>query len=287
MIRELEKISKTIVFCDETIENFIINAWDHENLTKIVALSLYRDAVEGLDSLYILADHGSQNAAGVSYRHMFEVVLSLMYIMSDENKMKERAQSYYVSEQKFKINDIQKTLNNPNLSINEKQKLTATLQVVKNSLMQPFIQNTLKEWEKQKKKNSNYDPKWHMLFKGPKSVVQLVKYLNKNDDLLKKAEAIEGFPDFFKNAYSVFSRTTHSYSSLDNYLPVNTTTDALIPVSLRPLRIRTEDVLQGHFQIAGSITILLMATCVFLMRFYPDYLEKYVEFMKSLRDDPK
>lgn len=151
MIRELEKISKTIVFCDETIENFIINAWDHENLTKIVALSLYRDAVEGLDSLYILADHGSQNAAGVSYRHMFEVVLSLMYIMSDENKMKERAQSYYVSEQKFKINDIQKTLNNPNLSINEKQKLTATLQVVKNSLMQPFIQNTLKEWEKQKK----------------------------------------------------------------------------------------------------------------------------------------
>ncbi|WP_336820354.1 DUF5677 domain-containing protein [Bacillus thuringiensis] len=284
MIRELKNISKTVSFCNEMIEDFMQNAWDYENLTKMVALSLYRDAIEGMDSLYILADHGSQNAAGVSYRHMFEIVVSLMYMIGDESKMEQRAQCYYISEQKHKITEMQKVLNSSSLTVNEKNDLREKLRIVRDSLKQPAYEDTLKEWEdtKKLKRYKKFDPKWHSLFEGPSSIVGLIDYLSKNDELLKNAFAIGGFQAFFENAYSIFSRTAHSYSSLENYLPLNTEKSNLIAVNLRPLRITTEEVLKGPFRIADSVGIILIVTVVFILRFYPEYKEKFIAFAGDL-----
>ncbi|MEX3743539.1 DUF5677 domain-containing protein [Lysinibacillus xylanilyticus] len=281
-IMKLEEMSKLILFGNDLVSDFTTSdRWEVDNVTKFVVISLYRDSIESLDALYILTDHGSQNAAGVSYRHMYEIVLSLLYILNDEKKMKQRAESYYVGMQQFKIIELKKMLKNNNLSKDEKFNLNHQLAIIENSLKQEIIKDTLKEWNKAKRKNNSYEPKWHSLFGGPNTINKLIKDLKENSDILKVLFEVDGFKNFFESAYSFFSRTAHSYNSLDNFIPLNS--DGSL-VTLRPLRIPTKDVLEGPFRISESIGIIMIASALFILRIFPEYKGKYLTFANEFNN---
>ncbi|OME95786.1 hypothetical protein BK124_18965 [Paenibacillus amylolyticus] len=274
-------LSETIQFSDQLLIDYMNHNLEGKKMEipQLVITTLYRSAIEYLDAIYVLADHGLEGPASTSMRSFLEVMFSLSYIVYQQDKVEQRAKAYYVGFQMQTKKDMSDRLNNFKsiLTTEEEVKIKRTLSIVQKSLNRNEIKDIIKEWKRTKNASGNYfDPKWHSLFNGPESIVKLAKLMQQQDTILELITAKE-YKRFHEISYSILSREAHSYAALDKYKMVD---DDPTKLQLAPVRTTTQAVMEGSYRISNSISLMLQLNVTLVMTVFPQYKEKLVDFSR-------
>lgn len=174
-----------------------------------IALLLFRKVIEKLDAIFILIENASEKAAESIARDLFENILYLMFVL-DTKHFKIRALSYYYSFLKNRLHYVH-LLSSKNkkgqkirgmLGISDNDPLNEMLEEknrsLRSSIKRECFANINKEWEYQERKK--LFPKWHSLFKGPKTIKELsIQY---------------GFETEYELLYRSYSSEVHSTNAL-------------------------------------------------------------------------
>lgn len=263
MEQNLKKLNKSIVFA-ESILNDLKNLDDLELEHKII-ISLYRKLLEHTCGGYISAVNNLGGPLQTMARATLETYLALKYILQEEEFVKRRAYSYYIG---F-LNDIQLDATNwcKHLELEETHKKNLELDIkhISAILDSQLLQEVVTEWKNTKRESGkSYNPKWHSLFDGPKSIQQLAKRLMEGDH-------------FIRLYYGSLSQEAHGYNSLKdtNYFHLIEK-----PLSLKPI---ISTISPDNF---GPIRAFCMAgVAEIIVYFFPERRNDYLEFSKGIGMD--
>ncbi|MBY9079529.1 DUF5677 domain-containing protein [Paenibacillus sp. CGMCC 1.18879] len=170
------QLSKCISYGDFVMKGIVEQNENFTN-TELIVLSVYRNILELLDGLFLLADHNSKRSSTVVLRSLFEASANFSYLMIDPQKIKERADYYYVGYALEEIKVCKKALSLDKKGILSKKQLEQKIDDHYINL-NGYQSNNYKEWLNQKnrlqaqRKNSNVHPNWYSVFNGPRSLKQ-------------------------------------------------------------------------------------------------------------------
>ncbi|PGM07268.1 hypothetical protein CN935_20310 [Bacillus cereus] len=203
MERELKKLEKTVEF-----GTYILHELKTQNdleLKHKVLISIYRKLLEQTYGGYTLAINELVGPLKIMNRAVFETYLALKYILQKEELTEIRAYSYYIGflkDVEAKYNDWKE--HNQFLPPNEsfKKDVEKAQEGLSNILNNPILEDVLIEWEKTREKSKReYNPKWHSLYNGPRTINRLAMDLMQEDDLVN-------------TYYGALSHEAHGYASL-------------------------------------------------------------------------
>ncbi|WP_257205867.1 DUF5677 domain-containing protein [Bacillus sp. AFS051223] len=144
-----------------------------------VAMLLFRKVIEKLDAIFILVDNGSEKSAESIARDLFENVLYLKFILNEEH-FRRRALSYHYSYLKDKLSFAILISSNTQRGKGIRSYLNKDLPMgrieqqkkqLRQTMNKPYFRNIKNEWDRLERKKEY--PKWHSLFKGPKTIKEL------------------------------------------------------------------------------------------------------------------
>lgn len=166
----------------------------------LIILSIYRKLLEQLDALYLLIDHYSESGATIILRSIFETFLSVVHILRDNTKIKERATCYYIAYVHEEMKIVNESLSGLNKTLLTKEELEMKYKQLSEVLQNDRFIDIHNEWTKHKKLKPKLMPKWYSLFNGPSNIKKLAKII--------------GQEELYNHIYSVYSIEAHGYSAL-------------------------------------------------------------------------
>jgi len=280
----LNDLSTVIQFGDEMLNSYLENKGMGMDITNLVVVGLYRKCIELTDSIYVLADHGLLGPASTCYRSLIEAVLGITYIINDKQFTKHRAYAYYVGANIQTKIDLTASLSKDDLTSEDRTKIQEELNIVINNLnaTDSDVQSTLGEWNTTKRNlRIRYEPKWHSLYNGPKTIIALAKYMQNNDTFLQLLKSnSESYNDIYEVMYSILSREAHGYDVLNTFDSPDPNNRKLL--NLKPIRTSTQEVLYGQFKLGGAGGFLLHVTSMFVKNLYSEFSSRLLEYSQNV-----
>ncbi|MEB9862127.1 hypothetical protein COJ38_21970 [Bacillus cereus] len=213
---EIEELSKSICFAEKLLMD--LSAKDNLNLEQKIILSIYRKLIEQVDGNFVLVDHMLAGPSRVVVRAAFENLLTLKYILLEEDSIKEKALCYYVGYIKS-LEKISKQLKEDPPNNMPSHYPDSVLQKASKILDDTSLKDIVNEWNRlYLKRKSRYAPYWYSLFNGPKNIKELVDKVND--------------PKLYQY-YGLLSEETHATHALNGLNSMDLINDDF---SLRPIR---------------------------------------------------
>lgn len=250
----LQSLSKAIVFGEELLEKIV----KEENLETehLVVITLFRKLLEQLDGNFVLADHRLESASKVMIRASLETYLALSYILQEKRRIKDRAFSYYIGYVKCQHETAKYGLENSIEGIPH-DKLEAILQKCNEILAKPKFRKVLAEWERTKiALKKDYEPKWHSLFRGPRSIKQLIGRLQESNSY---------------KFYELLSTEAHGYQALNG---LHSEDNSML---MKP--IRSGD---GDFQAELARALCISAAMKIIYNLFPQHEDMLIAICKDI-----
>lgn len=236
----LKNLSYSINFSEQLIRK--LEQKSDLKLEEKIVITLYHQLLEQIDASFILMDHNSENPAKIMLRAAYETYISICYILKDPTLLQQRAFSYYISFIKDQLKKVEEN--------GTAEELSDTIQECSEILNSDIFVEVLAEWEC-KKGNSEYNPKWHSLFNGPRNIKKLVE------------DIVDDNPDIYKY-YGILSQDAHGYQALNasNYIDFITE-----PLIIKP--IRKEIMEDDNIEIARAFCV--GGTTLLISRMFPEF----------------
>jgi hypothetical protein len=207
-------IEKNGEFLDEILEYGIyildlINNEHKNSYSDATILFILRDILEIIDGINELFKKSCIDVSVPLLRNLFELFLSLSYIL--ETHTEKRALAYQIGHTHEKIQLYKKLENDKNLSKNipKNINLDSMISNLNNLLKRTEYSTIEQEYKRTKKKINNkkksrrdIEPKWYSLYNGPSNIYQLSKHLKMDR--------------YYNNLYSPWSSKVHGTSALNN-----------------------------------------------------------------------
>lgn len=189
---------------------------------RFACLALYRHVIEMTDGIEALISQCCAKPAVPTLRSSFEGLLSLAYILEDNDKYSQRSDSWLVASlrQWLSVYDLADQERGRGKALFEVLKSRPTLQPIppppisteqarsktgnfQRLLTEPPYQEIQEEFKKQKKKHAQ----WYSLFGGPQNLQELAQHLR----LLPEYEIL----------YRQWSKTAHAQEHMDFFGPTS------------------------------------------------------------------
>ncbi|QTR88981.1 DUF5677 domain-containing protein [Bacillus cytotoxicus] len=176
----------------------------------MVGMLLYGKVIENLDAIFILLENASEQCAESITRDLFENMLYLKFILDTEH-FKKRALAYYYCYVKNRLTSIGTLLSETPKGIKIRKYMNKklpdkNLEQLRDSFEKIISEEKFKEikneWNRLKRRNKKYYPKWHRLFDGPEKIRDLAVYC--------------GFEVEYDILYGAYSKQVHSTNALQH-----------------------------------------------------------------------
>ncbi|QDQ03675.1 DUF5677 domain-containing protein [Bacillus sp. BD59S] len=263
-----EVLGRGIDFGNELLQNYI-DSHDNNDTYSMVLLGLFRKIVELSDGVWVCADHELRGPSDLNYRGLIEASLAFKYILEDEELAVNRAIAYKIGYHKHQIEAANYSLQNDNLSHDERMFFENAIQGHERMLEDESFANVLEEWNNlQQRHRRNYPPKWYSLYSGPNSINALAIHLADTEE----------DSELMANLYSFLSINAHNYLALRDYL--NTTPNVQ---GLAGIRYALSPDL-SEFNLIPTRALLISSILAFTQALFPEYLERLGEFANEIRE---
>ncbi|WP_033542900.1 DUF5677 domain-containing protein [Planococcus sp. CAU13] len=263
-ITDYQILTKCITFSESMLSRF-----GEESNSKIeyaVILPLYRQIIEQSEGIRMLGKNQLESSTKILARGAFETYLAIQYILKDKRRVKDRATMYYIGYLKNQINHIQSEYDLTD-DVNVKENKLKDIEIFKEKVMNIKYRKIREEWERTKKelnKNNHKgeidkEPKWHSLYKGPKSITQLIGKVNNYQT---------------KHLYSYLSIEAHGYEALNSYEQNRKSVDGN----------KEMEGIHGEYpelMVTLAAVMLSKVTNTIINELYPQYAQEELRFAKE------
>ncbi|OUA63646.1 hypothetical protein BK786_22560 [Bacillus thuringiensis serovar thailandensis] len=264
-MNEHEVLNRGIVFAKELLQVYKQNH-DYSDTRSMVLVGLFRKIVELSDGVSVCAQEGLRGGADLNFRGLLEAYLSLKYILEDAADMENRAIAYKVGYHKHQIDAANHSIQNGNLSEEERVFFENARQVHERILENEEFVDVLEEWNNlQQNHRRNHAPKWHSLFGGPSSINALARRIDGQDT------------GQMERLYGLLSVNAHNYLVLRDF--INTAPNVQV---LADIRYPADDL--SIYNLVPTRSLLTSAMFAFIRVLFPEYLEQFREFMNGIRE---